>query len=492
MSDRNADSNVHHILEKVRRQIRRRNILQGATTGLAVGCGVSTLFAIAHLAFPTVSPVWSVVSLIIGAPIGALWGSLIGVPLDAAAKTVDQYYVLKDRAITALQFSAADDDAVKRLQITDAAKHLRQVRADDCVTIQPHRRSLVAAGAMAIAAIGIVLFARTRSSDAVAAAPMPVAVDQAALLRETMLSEMEELVKDQPDAPELEVLDEKLEELIEQMERESMDERDLLATLSEMEQAISQAREAMQLDMSEAQFKNLASAMQPSDVMKAAAAAMEEGDYDKAANELENVDPSKLGDKQRRAVADNLKKFLSKLSPGQKGKLSQATQQLQEGLENKDSSQCKDGMCKLASLCKKQSNCNKIGQCMLCQLNRLSQCKSQCRGSCNNPLGTAAKKDSPSQSWGTSSTGQPNDGESTRLASQRRQEQLDGQQGDGPSESEILEAPEGEQSAARSYAAKYQKFRTQAEAVLDQEPLPLGHRETVRQYFESVRPDNEP
>jgi hypothetical protein len=29
------------------------------------------------------------------------------------------------------------------------------------------------------------------------------------------------------------------------------------------------------------------------------------------------------------------------------------------------------------------------------------------------------------------------------------------------------------------------------EEVLDSEPLPLGHRETVRTYFESIRPTSE-
>jgi hypothetical protein len=77
------------------------------------------------------------------------------------------------------------------------------------------------------------------------------------------------------------------------------------------------------------------------------------------------------------------------------------------------------------------------------------------------------------------------------LDSTRREEQLSGVQGDGPSESEVLQAPEGEQDAVRQFAKKYQKFRSEAEAVLDSEPLPLGHRETVRQYFESIRPSNE-
>ena len=344
---------------------------------------------------------------------------------------------------------------------------------------------------MSALAIGIVLFAGGNQSDAINAQPVRLAADQASLLRETMLEEIQQLKDEAVEEPELDELTNKLDELLEELATESIDERDMMATLSEMEQAISEARDAMQLEMTDAQLKGLAEALQPSESMKQAAAAMESGDYEKASDKLEAIDPSKLNDKERRAVADNLKKFLAKLDPGQKGQLSGAAEQIQEGLEKKNDSQCKDGICKLAGLCKKQGNCKKIGECMACQLNRLSQCKSQCRGACKNGGNKVAKSDSPSQKWGKGSTGSPNDGEATRLDSTRREEQLSGVQGDGPSESEVIEAPEGEQDAMRQFAVTYKKFRSEAEAVLDSEPLPLGHRETVRRYFESIRPSNE-
>ena len=44
--------------------------------------------------------------------------------------------------------------------------------------------------------------------------------------------------------------------------------------------------------------------------------------------------------------------------------------------------------------------------------------------------------------------------------------------------------------ATREYQQKYNEFRKMTEAVLDSEPLPLGHRQTVRRYFESIRPQN--
>ena len=489
MQKRDADKQIQDVLGSVSHQIRRGNTIHGATVGLAVGCAAAAVIAFIHLMLPSVSFLWPLVALTAGAVGGAMIGFLTPVPLAAAAHRVDEYYVLKDRAITALQFSAQHGDPVRSMQVVDAAKHLRQVRPDDCVPIQPHRPSLASAAVFACLALALVLFAKFNSGDALASAPMPLAVDQASLLRETMLPEIEELVQETPELEELDELNDKLEELVEELEEEGIDEHDLMATLSEMELAIAVAHEAMKLEMAEAQLQSLAEAMKPSEAMQHAAAAMEEGEYDKASEKLEAIDPSKIGDKERRAVADNLKKFLAKLSPGQQGQLSDAAQILQAGLQEKNDSKCKDGMCKLASLCKKQGNCKKAGQCMACQLNRLAQCKSQCRGACNGGK-CAAQTSSPSQKWGKGSSGNPK-GDATDLASARQQEKLDSQFGEGPSVSEILQAPEGEQSAARQYASKYQKFRTQAEAVLDSEPLPIGHRVTVREYFESIRPNND-
>ena len=76
------------------------------------------------------------------------------------------------------------------------------------------------------------------------------------------------------------------------------------------------------------------------------------------------------------------------------------------------------------------------------------------------------------------------------MNSKRRDEDLTGIAGDGPSERESTSSAEARQDAARTYEERYAEFRKQMEEVLDSEPLPLGHRETVRKYFESIRPSN--
>jgi len=76
------------------------------------------------------------------------------------------------------------------------------------------------------------------------------------------------------------------------------------------------------------------------------------------------------------------------------------------------------------------------------------------------------------------------------VQSKREIKEITGQPGDGPSEMETTHSPEGRQSAARGYRESYQKYRKMSEAVLDSEPIPLGHRQTIRRYFELIRPQN--
>ena len=490
-SSRPQTLHLNHAIQEVTSRLHKRNRFDGAMKGLVGGCVAAVLLAGYFMIAAPDQRLWlSLLAVFATALAGALVGMIAGalVPTSPlhAVRLIDHHYQLKDYALSAFEFSQ-NPDPIRVQQVADAELYLRHVRANDCVAIQPSRSLLYSAGGCVALALGMIGFAAFNRNEATAAPMAALASSQADELRSSMLEEIQQLQKE-ADQPELEELTEKLEELLDELENESIDERDMLAKLSEMEQAIAQAQEAMKLETSEAQMKGLAEAIQPSETMKQAAAAMEQGDYEKASEKLEAIDPNAISDKERRAVADNLKKFMAKLDAGQKGQLSGAAAELQEGLEKSNPSKCKDGLCKLAGECKKQGNLKKIGECMACQLNRLGQCKGECRGQCQgNKL---AKSNQPSQKAGKGSTGNPNDGPATTLQSSRTEQQLTGVQGDGPSESEVIEAPEGEQDAVRQYAKRYQQFRSQAEAVLDSEPLPLGHRETVRQYFENIRPAN--
>ena len=83
------------------------------------------------------------------------------------------------------------------------------------------------------------------------------------------------------------------------------------------------------------------------------------------------------------------------------------------------------------------------------------------------------------------------DGEQTKLDSARQTEQVKGEMGEGASETETTHMPEGRQTAARTYREQYQKYRRMTEAALNSEPIPLGHRQTIRRYFELIRPEGD-
>ncbi|QEG01719.1 hypothetical protein Mal15_57980 [Stieleria maiorica] len=488
-------SPIESLTRSVRKRLWLASVVQGVTSGLLIGIAAALVFALARaILAPATHWGWAVAISLLGGAIGLLLGASRIRSAQSAARMIDEHFNLKDRSITTLEFlaaadqSSADNQTAKRLQIEEANAHLEKIDAHQCVPIQSWKRPLRWAAGLA-AGLTLVLALTGSGLPEVDANPvLALATEQSMTLRETMLTELEELAKEHED-PEIEKLLEELREKVDELESETMDESDLMASLSEMEQALAEAREAMQLEMTDATMQALAAAIKPSDQLQQAAKALQSQDYEKASEELESVDPSKIGDKQRRAVADNLKKMVAKLSPGKNGQLSESIAQLAEGLSSKNMKECKACLSKLAGECKKQGQCKKIGQCMSCQLNRLSQCKGQCRSQCQSKI--AKKSNSPSTKAGMASSGQPLGDKATNINSTRKEEQLTGVQGEGASETEITQAPEGEQNAVRAYAGKYNDFRRQAEAVLDSEPLPMGVRETVRTYFEAIRPNSE-
>lgn len=480
---------IQETLQQVRQRLKLMMLMKGTGFGLVVGAASALVYALVRFTVATDLPWQAAPGMLVA---GGVFGLMISLMRPArtsvAAKVVDEKYELKDSSLTALQFAAEQDqDALKKLQVQQTEEQLAAVDAKECVPFTLPQRSLTWTAGLSVVASLLLLVTNWSIPEVVAAEVLPVAKSQATKLQDEMIAELEELAEEMED-PAIDELLKELKEKVDELETEAMDEADMLATLSEMETALAEAREAMNLEQTEAMLKALAEAMKPSEALQMAAGALEEEDYDKAAEELKNIDLKNMSDKERRAVADNMKKMVAKLGKGQKGELSDAIGELAEGLMSKSSGECKKSAARICKACKKQGQCKKAGECMACQLNRLAQCKGECRGSCNSEK--VVKSDSPSQKAGKGSASDIF-GKKTNLDSSRREEQLTGQHSDGPSETEITQAPEGEQEAARQFAAKYRKFQREAEAVLNSEPLPMGHRETVRKYFESIRPNNE-
>ena len=459
-----------------------RGVVIGATAGLALEvarmCG-------APVAYSTCWLVLLGCTLLCGAI-----GWLLPVSWTSSAHLVDTHYRLKDSAASALDFAARKStEPLMQLQIANTVQNLQKV---DAKAVLPHRTPKwmpVAVGLCALL-IALPLLPREQSiAPVIDTAVQQVVNDQAKTLDETMVEELRDLAEETKE-PELKELVEEIEKLVEEMKSPEVDQREALAKLSEMQQNLAEALNQFNAEKTDAELKELAAALESAESMQAIAEALKDGKYEKAAEQLEKIDASSLTRKERDAVAANLKKFRENLGEGKKGELSESAQEMQEGLEKDNPSQCKDGQCKAAGVCKKQGLKKSIANCLNCQLNRLSECKSQCQAQCNASGGAVKKSTEDSNKVGKAASNKPLGEEATKLDSKRHEENITGVQGEGSSERETTQSPEGEQDAARSYQKKYTEFRKQMEEVIDSEPLPLGHRETVRKYFESIRPAN--
>lgn len=482
---------IRTFLVPVQRRQRISRGLQWAVMSTAVSAVAGIIWLLVHRFQPDFSTSLLIPSMAIIALVPTILAFGWPVKMHTAARLIDVNCKLKDRAITALQFAGLSNRTdIQELQLADAQLHLSKVDPSKARPIAAPRHSLWAAMTCA----GFVACCLLPQSDSLSTGPsepLQVVSEQASVLEETMLEELETLMKEHK-SPELEELVEELKEMLEEMKAPDVDQRDALSKMSEMQFAITEAVKQMDISQIDAQLQQLAEAMKASDAMKAAAQSMEEGKYDKAAADLEKIDTSTMTRKERDAVVANMKKLSQNLGKGKKGELSDAIKELTEGLEKSNESQCKDGQCKAAGVCKKQGLKKKIGECLNCQLNRLSECKGCCQGDCNKNGGNnVAKSDSPKNTWGKGASNSPTGDEKTSLDGQRKQENMTGMAGDGPSEREVTSTPEAEQDATRAYSDKYVEYRKKMEEVIDSEPLPLGHRETVRRYFESIRPTNE-
>jgi hypothetical protein len=120
----------------------------------------------------------------------------------------------------------------------------------------------------------------------------------------------------------------------------------------------------------------------------------------------------------------------------------------------------------------------------------LSECKGNCDKNNTAKIRLRKKSDTPTSNWGMAISGNT-DGDKTKLDAARKREQIEGQMGEGDSETETTHMPEGRQTAARTYREQYQKYRRMTEAALNSEPIPLGHRQTIRRYFALIRPQGD-
>ena len=488
-------------LAVVRQRHQAQRVIEGTSWGLLAGSLIALPFLVVHLFGGLVG--WSPLMLFaLPALTSTLFGAGIALllPLTSheSARRIDQHYRLKDRLLTALTFLSAtgrESTAMERLQLEDARRHAEQV---DPKAVQPYRLPQNVSWSLGITLLAFAFAVASpflsKHQAFAAMERLPEVVSAVETLREDLIEKVDELAESNPEEKEIKILADKLQELLNQLAESANDRKESLGTLSEMESAIRSAISAFQLESVDVSMKELAEAMSAAEATRSAGQAMKEGQYSKAADELEKLETEEMSKQERRAVSEQLRKAAGGMDRRGQNSLSQATLKIAEALEKSDCDQCKDGACELAGECRKQSLRKGICEGLECKLALLGLCKSECNGGqcqgSKNGGDNPNKSDQASKSWGTGTAGNPTSGEETNLDSTRERKDITGMIGSaGDSEYEKLKSSEVQQElAGREFRDAFQEYRKMSEAVLETEPIPLGQRQMIRRYFESIRP----
>ena len=500
-----ADRDIARSLAPVRTRQRWARAGRWAAWGLLPGAAVAVALAGLNAAgIAAVAPWAAAVALAVGAGAGLLAGLIRPSGLDRAAAAVDAHYDLKDRAATALSLPAGDSPWAG-LQRADAAAHLAAVEPRAVVPFRPARR--LALGSLTAAAVlGLALYPAPRAAVAETAGPdrdlQRVAAEVAAAI-----DALEEEAAEDP-APEIEELLAELRQHAERLKEPDTDAREALAELSRMEEAIRQRADYDAAAVT-ADVRALAAAMESAEALAAVAEALKTDDLDRAAEELEAADPAAAPRRERKAAAERLKKAAAKMSEGGLGKLSAATGELADGMSEGDASKTGRAAKKMSALMRRCAARKSLSRSLKKQLDKLAESKSKCssclsksackkcgsklcdkQGSCDKDglkEGPGKRSNKPSTNFGLTTAGNVDD-PATALGGNRDRDDITGVAGDGPSEYETTNSPEGEETARRGYAERFAEYQKRSEEVLEAEEIPLGHRRLIRDYFEAIRP----
>jgi hypothetical protein len=478
------DTRIFERLKPVRRRQRILLVCQWAALGLLVNSLVGIVMGgLRWAGMGEQSPLWVLAIIGVGTVIGGVVGWLRGRRWEAAASAVDTSYGLKDRTITAVDFVGRPNATpVHALQVSDAEEHLEDV---DPRRVVPYRLPLSLAFGLGALAVAMFLLLFPRAGEVKAGTPAPL--EQVVAAAEDARASLEELAEEAKKDKDLEKLVKHLIEKVEEMKQPGVDVKEALAKLSEMQAAIAGQQDLYNVGLVDAQMQTLGEAMASTQALESAGHSLQQSKYEKAAAELEQADP-KFERKEAKALEERLKKASQAMGAAGLGELSDITEEMAESVG--DGQKMESALKKLSNLAKAHGRRKRIHELLTMQARNLSECKGNCQKNGGAKIRLTKKSNNPSTNWGRGVSGNT-DGEKTKLDSGRKQEFAQGQTGEGPSETETTHSPEGREVASRKYSEMYQKYRKMTEAALNTEPIPLGHRQTIRRYFELIRPQGD-
>ncbi|MFB3787524.1 MAG: coiled-coil domain-containing protein [bacterium] len=279
---------------------------------------------------------------------------------------------------------------------------------------------------------------------------------------------------------------EKIQEVKRRFEKGEMNERELMLELARLQEHLEQSMSALGVQKMFNEVSVLLPHLKSSSATTALAKALQEENYDQAIDELnqlaEAVEKDRLTLQERRDLAANLGVAASKLKTGTQLSFKNDLQLASDALKRSDNPDFKEAARMIQEklelmirACRLRSACRKI----------LAR-KAYMGG---YGMGNAGMGSGGARGPGIGTGAMDPFGEASRLnGGKPNPMQVKGQLGAGEVESEI-EVTDGQLSASQLERKERQAdFSAQAEEVIENEDIPLGHRFHVKKYFQAIRP----
>ena len=478
---------IHERVREVHNRRQRQWIWQCVSRGLAASSVIGCLASIGRLTSEGSFSIFWILSIVAAGPIiGLIYALVRPCRLHQAAVAIDQSCGLKDRVGTAVDFmNQKADSPIHKLQIADTGERIASIEPEKVAPIVAPR-SWVAGLIFAALALVIGIFSGPSKEVVAASVANTVVISQADRI-ENSLEQLKQFNKEDLD-PEIEELLKELAEKIEELKQADVDPKEALAKLSEMEAALHEQQDKMNQQDVEASLQEIGKAMSLDESLKAAGTAMAESKLEEASEELKKLDLPKLDQKTEKAIKEKLAEAMQNSSEGAQKQLKSAVTKMSEGMCSGDRSKFQEGAEGLAGECKKQGRRKKLSDLLRKQCQCLCECKGECECECKSTCDSSKKG---GNKWGLASSGNE-PGDKTGKLKTGPQMDIKGKESDsGDIEVETIKSNEQQQEAVREYRKKADSYEQMTESVLDSEPIPLGHRQTIRRYFEMIRPQGE-
>ncbi len=314
-----------------------------------------------------------------------------------------------------------------------------------------------------------------------------------------------------------------------------------LGELSSLEAMLNAMKEAAQEQkISPAEMNALAAALAATPQGKDASESIQQGQLEKAADELEKL-LQQMGQQPDAAqamqqLAQSMQEQAAKLTEQEKSDVAQQMQQAAQAAQSGQEQLSQQAMQRLADLLRKagkngadgkqqQASSGSQGKPMTAQqMQDLLNALENMKDGLQQPGGDGDKPGQPQDGQGQGQSlalvesftknggvdGKPGDqpsgmpggehdtGHPDKLFADTQAEapkegqahRLEGMLGNGESLQELVHAPSGPAKASRRYRDLYEAMAPGAQNTVEQENIPLGSRNFVRRYFENIRPQN--